>query len=117
GALQHDGGVQVGKSGGRRRIGQIVRRHIHGLERGDGTFLCRSNPFLQITHLRRQRGLIADRAGSASQQGRDFRTGLGETENVVNEQKDVLVLLVAEVLGNGQSRQGHAQTSARGFVH
>ena len=46
-----------------------------------------------------------------------FRTRLHETEDVVDEEEHVLVLDVAEVLGHGQRRQGHAQTHAGRLVH
>ena len=32
GTLEHDGRIQVRERGGRRRVGQVVRRHVHGLE-------------------------------------------------------------------------------------
>src|SRR5208282_2379903 len=35
GAAQHNGRVQVGKGGGRGRVGEVVGRHVDGLHRGD----------------------------------------------------------------------------------
>ena len=46
-----------------------------------------------------------------------LRTGLGETENVVNEKEHILSLLITEILGNGQSSKGDTGTSAWGLVH
>ena len=43
-------------------------------------------------------------------------TGLGEAEDVVDEQQHVLAL-VTEVLGFGQTREAHAQTGSRRLVH
>lgn len=42
---------------------------------------------------------------------------LGETEDVVDEEQHVLTLLVPEVLGHRQPRQGHPGTGTRGLVH
>ncbi len=102
---------------GGRGVGQIVRRHIHGLERRDGTFFGRGDAFLQVAHFRGQRRLITDGARRAAQQRGHFRTGLRETENVVNEQQHVLVLLVAEIFRDGEAGKRHTQTRARRFVH
>src|SRR5699024_6101042 len=52
-----------------------------------------------------------------TQQGRNFHAGLRETENVVNEQQNVLLLHVTEVLGHGQAGQCNAQTGAWWFIH
>jgi hypothetical protein len=102
GALQHDGRVQVREGVGGRGIGQIVRRHVDRLEGGDGAFLGGGDAFLQIAHFGGERGLVTDGAGRAAQQRGDFRTGLGEAENVVDEEEHVLVLFVAEIFGHGQ---------------
>ena len=74
--LQHDRGVQVREGRGRRRIGQIVRRHVNGLEGGDRTLLGRGDSFLEITHFRSQRRLVTDGARRAAEQSGHFRTGL-----------------------------------------
>ena len=86
----------------RRRIGQVVRRHINGLERGDRALLGGRDAFLQVTHFRGERGLVTDRTGRTPQQRGNFRTGLRETENVVDEQKHVLVLFVTEIFRDRQ---------------
>ena len=112
--LQHDGRVQVRERRGRRRVGQIVRRHIHGLERGDRTFLGRGDAFLQIAHFRGERRLITDGAGRAAQQRGHFGTGLRKTENVVDEQQHVLVLLIAEIFRDGQTRKAPTRRRAPG---
>src|SRR5205085_1499421 len=96
GALENDGGVEVRKRRGRRRVGEVIRGHIDRLKRGDGAFLGRGDTFLKVTHFRGQRRLVTDSAGSAAQQRRNLRTGLGESEDVVNEEQYVLVLFVAE---------------------
>ena len=48
---------------------------------------------------------------------RHFGTGLRKPEDVVDEQQHVLILLVAEVFGDREAGQGHAQASAGRFIH
>ena len=117
GTFQHDGRVQVRERRGGRRIGQVVGRHVHGLEAGDRTFLGRGDAFLQVAHFGGERRLVTDGAGRAAQQRGHFRTRLREAENVVDEQQHVLVLFVAEILGHRERGQRHAQTRAGRFVH
>uniref|UniRef100_A0A182WD12 Uncharacterized protein n=1 Tax=Anopheles minimus TaxID=112268 RepID=A0A182WD12_9DIPT len=102
GTRQHSGGVQVSEGGGRSRIGQIVSRHVDGLHRRDGTLLRRGNTLLHATHVRGQGRLVTDSGRDTTQQGRHLRTGLGEAEDVVNEQQHILTLLVTEILSHGQ---------------
>ena len=116
-AFQHHRGVQVGEGCGRGRVRQVVRRNIHGLHGCDGTVLGGSDAFLKIRHFLRQVRLVTHGGRRAAQQGGHFRPRLGETENVVNEEKYVLVLLVAEVFRHRQGGQGHAQTGAGRLVH
>jgi hypothetical protein len=115
-AAQHHGGVQVGEGGGGRRVGQVVRGHVHGLDRGDGADLGRGDALLQAAHFLGQRGLVAHRGGHAAQQCRHFGTGQGVAVDVVDEEQHVAAF-VAEGLGHGQTGQRHAQTVARGLVH
>uniref|UniRef100_A0A182P1D5 Prokaryotic-type class I peptide chain release factors domain-containing protein n=1 Tax=Anopheles epiroticus TaxID=199890 RepID=A0A182P1D5_9DIPT len=117
GTRQYSGGVQVSESGGRSRIGQIVSRHVDGLHRRDGALLRGGNTLLHATHVRGQGWLVTDSGRDTTQQGRHLRTGLGETEDVVNEQQHILTLLVAEVLGHSQSSQRDTGTGARRLVH
>ena len=117
GAGQHRRGVQMGEGGGRGGVGQVVRGHIDGLDGGDGAVLGGGDALLQVAHLGGQGRLIADGGGHAAQQRRDLGTGLGETEDVVDEEQHVLAALVAEVLRDGQARQGHAQTGSGRLVH
>ena len=111
------GGVQVGEGRGRGRICIVVGRHVDGLNRGDGAFLGRGDPLLQLAHLGRQVGLIAHGRGHATQQGRDFRAGLGETEDVVDEEENVLPLFVPKVFGHGQAGQPHPQPRSGRLGH
>ena len=43
-------------------IRQIVCRHVNRLERRDRAFVGRSDAFLQVAHLSRERGLVTNRA-------------------------------------------------------
>lgn len=47
----------------------------------------------------------------------DLGAGLGEAEDVVDEEQHVLTLLVPEVLGHCQPCQGHPGTGTWGLVH
>ena len=77
----------------------------------------RGDALLQLTHLVGQRGLVTHRGRHAAEQRRHLGAGLGEPEDVVDEQQHVLLLLVAEVLGHGQRRQRDAHTRAGRLVH
>ena len=63
-----------------------------------------------------QGGLGGHGRGEAAQEGRSVRARLGEAEDVVYEQEDVLVRNIAEVLRHGQAGQGEAQTRAGRLV-
>lgn len=114
---QHSGGVQVSEGGGGGRISQIVSGHVDGLDGGDRTLLGGGDTLLHDTHVNSQGRLVTDGRGDTTQKGRHLGTGLGETENVVNEEQHVLTLLVTEVLGNGQTGQGNTGTGTGGLVH
>ncbi len=77
----------------------------------------RRDPLLQHAHLVGQGRLVADGARHPAEQRRHLLAGLGEPEDVVDEQQHVLALLVAEVLGHGERRQTHPQPRARRLVH
>jgi len=46
----------------------------------------------------------------------NLRVGLGEAEDVVNEEQHVLPLLVTEVLGNGKTSEGNARASTCSYA-
>ena len=115
-ARQHHRSIQVGEGGGRRGIGQVVGRDIHGLNRGDGTGLGGGDALLQDPHFRGQCRLIAHGRGHAPEQGRHLDPRQGVTVNVIDKEQHVTAL-VAEMLGDGQPRQPHAQTVAGRLVH
>ena len=45
------------------------------------------------------------------------RTYLGETENVINEEKHILSFSITEMLGNSQTSQSNTSTSTRRLIH
>jgi hypothetical protein len=79
--------------------------------------LQRRDPLLEDAHLVGQVGLVADLRRHPTQQGRHLGAGLGEPEDVVDEQQHVLVLDVTEVLRHGQRRQGDTKADPWGLVH
>ena len=107
----------MGKRGRGRGVREVVCGHVDGLHRGDGPLGGGGDALLQASQVGRQRGLVADGRGDASQQGRHLAVGLGEAEDVVHKEQHVLALDVAEVLSHGQARQRHARARARGLVH
>jgi len=116
-AGKHSGGIQVGEGGGRGRIGQVIGRHVDSLDGGNRSLLGGGNALLHETHIGGKGGLVSDGGRNTSQKGRHLRSGLGEAENVVNEKKHVLSLLVTEVFGNGKGSKGDTGTGTRGLVH
>src|SRR5829696_1818499 len=114
---EHGRRVEVGEHGGRRRVGEVIGRHVDRLDRGHRALPGGGDALLQLTHLGLQGRLVADLGGHAPQQRGDLRAGLHEAEDVVDEQQHVLAALLAEVLGHGQAREGHAHTGAGRLVH
>ena len=102
--------------GRRRRVGQVVGRHVDRLHRGDRALVRGGDALLQRAHVGRERRLIAHRRRNAAEQRRHFRAGLGEAEDVVDEEQHVLAL-VAEMLGDGEAGEADAGARARRLVH
>src|SRR6478609_9016869 len=109
--------VEVGERGGRRRVGQVVGRYVDRLDRGDRALVGRGDPLLKRAHVGGERRLITDRRGDAAEQRRHFRARLGEAEDVVDEEQNVLAFDVAEIFGLGEARQSDAGARARRLVH
>ena len=106
----------MGEGGGRRRVGQVVGRHVNGLHRGDRALGRGGDALLQLAHVGGERRLIAHRRRNAAEQRRHFRARLREAEDVVDEEQHVLAL-VAEILGDGEAGQRDAGARARRLVH
>ena len=109
--------VEVREGRRRRRIRQVVGRHVDRLDRGDRALLGRGDPLLQLAHLGREVRLVADGRGHAAQKRGDFGACLREAEDVVDEEQDVLALGVAEVLGDRQTGEADAQARAGRLGH
>src|SRR5437868_15144481 len=108
--------VEVRERVRRSRIGEVVGRDIDRLDRRDRARPGRRDALLQLSHLRRERGLVADGARHAPEQRRHLRARLDEAEDVVDEEQHVLAL-IAEVLRHRQSGEADAQARARRLVH
>jgi hypothetical protein len=80
----------VGEGGGGRRVGVVVGGHVDGLDRGDRAVLGGGDALLQLAHVGAEGGLVAHGGGDAAQQGGHLGAGLGEAEDVVDEQQHVL---------------------------
>ena len=77
----------------------------------------RGDALLEHAHLVGEVRLVAHGGRHAAEQRGDLGAGLGEAEDVVDEEQHVLVLHVAEVLRHRQRGQGDAQARARRLVH
>ena len=84
---QDSGGVQMGEGGGGGRISQIVSRDVDGLDGGNGTLGGGGNALLHLTHVDGESGLVTDGRGNTTEKSGHLGTGLGEAENVVNEEQ------------------------------
>ena len=112
-ARQHDVAVEVAGDRRHRGIGEVIGRHVHRLDRGDRGAGDRGDAFLQRRHFGGQRRLVADARGQPAQQAGDLAAGLHEAEHVVDQQQHVLVLLVAEILGDGERGRGRRASGRR----
>lgn len=117
GSGQHSGGIQESEGGGWSGIGQIVSRHIDGLYGRDGAFFGGGDSLLQGSQVSGEGGLIPDSRGDTAEEGRDFGAGLGEPEDVVDEEQDILAFLISEILGDGEASESHSGSGSWGLVH
>ncbi len=105
------------KRGRGRRVGIVVGGHEDGLHRSNRAVLGRSDALLQLADFGVEVWLVADGGGHPSKERGDFRAGLDKTENIVNEEEDVEMLLVAEILGDGQAGEADAQARSGRLGH
>ena len=99
------------------RVRKVVRRNVNRLHGGDRAFHGRSDSLLEFPEVGRESRLITDSGRRSSEKSRHLGTRLGETENVVDEKKDVLTLGVAEILGERKRRKGNPGSRSRRLVH
>src|SRR5918994_494710 len=109
--------VEVGEHCERRRVGEVVGRDVDGLEARYRALFGGGDPLLQSPHLRAEGRLVATLGGHPAHQGGDLVTRLDEAEDVVHEEQHILALLLAEVLGHGDTRQRHPKARPRRLVH
>ena len=100
----------------RRRVGEVVGRHVDRLHRGDRALARGGDPLLELAHLGREGRLVADGARHAAEERRHLGARLDEAEDVVDEEQHVLAL-VAEVLRHRQAGEPDAKARARRLVH
>jgi len=105
---------ESGSGGG---ISKIISWHIDGLDGGNGTSLGGGNSLLESTEISGKSGLVTYSRWDTTEKGRHFRASLGESENVVDEQKHVLVLFISEVLSDGKTSETDTSSGTWGLVH
>ena len=115
-AVEHRRRVEVGEGGGGRGVGQVVGWHVDGLHGRDRALGRRRDPLLHRAHVGGEGRLVSHRRRDAAEQRGHLRPGLGEPEDVVDEEQHVLAL-VAEVLGDRQAGERDAGAGARRLVH
>ena len=98
-------------------VGQVVRRHVDGLDRGDRARFGRGDALLHLAHVGRQRRLIAHSRRDTAKKRRHLGARLREAEDVVDEEQNVRPGCVAELFGQRQAGQGDTGTRARRLVH
>ena len=96
---------------------EICSLHSFYLDRCDGSLLGGGDTLLHGSHVSCKGRLVTNSRWDTTKQSRHFAAGMGEPEDVVDEEKHVLTLLVAEILGNSQTGKSNTSTSARGLVH
>jgi len=106
----------MGEGGSRSRISQIIGWHVDGLDGSNGSLGGGGNTLLHQTHVDGEGWLITDGRWETTEKSGHLGTGLGEAENVVNEEKHVLSLDITEVLGNGETGKGDTSTGSRGLL-
>ncbi len=102
---------------GRCRVGQVVCRDVYGLDGCDGSVFGRGDAFLQFADVGRKGRLVTDGGRHTAEQCGNFGACLDETENVVDEEQDVLMFFITEIFRHGEAGQGDTHTGSRRFVH
>lgn len=107
----------MGEGGGRSRISQIISWDVDGLDGSNGSLLGGGNTFLHLSHVDGESWLVTDGRWDTTEKSGHLGTGLGETENVVNEEQHILSFLVTEVLSDGKTGKSDTSTGSWGLVH
>ena len=98
-------------------VGQVIGRHVNCLYRGDRALFRRGDSLLERTHFGGKGRLITDGGGHSAKKGGNLRACLGETENIIDEQKNVLSLSVAEIFRHCQTAESDAHSRSGRLVH
>lgn len=117
GSRQDSGCIQECESGCWRRVSQVIGRDVYCLYRGDGSLGSRADSFLQRTQVSSKGWLVTDSRWDTSQQCRHFGTCLSESEYIVDEEENILVLFISELLSNGQTGQTDSSSCSWWLVH
>ncbi|MPN29548.1 hypothetical protein SDC9_177001 [bioreactor metagenome] len=72
---------------------------------------------MEFAHLRCQCRLIADGRRHPAQKGRHFRTRLGEAEDIVDKEENILPRFVTEIFRHGEAGKGNTHSGSRWFIH
>src|SRR4029077_13134310 len=103
--------VQVRKRRGRGGVRIIVGGNVNGLHGSDRAGLVGGDALLQFANFCVEVWLVTDSGRHTAEERGNFRTRLDETENIVDEKKNVEMLFVAEIFGDSQT--GEADPEAR----
>ena len=114
---EHGGGVEMSEGRRGRGVRKIVGRHVDRLDTRNRSLLGGSNALLERTKIRGEGGLVSYSGGDAAEERGHLGARLGEAEDVVDEEEHILSLVVAKVLGDGESGESYARARARGLVH
>src|ERR1700691_4952731 len=101
----------------RGRIGEIVGWNINGLDRGYGAAHGVSDALLQRRKLRTHRRLIAKPRGHLSHEPRHLGAGLYESEDIIDEQEYITMVVVSKVFGHCQRTMANTEAAAWRLVH
>src|SRR5690348_9078541 len=101
----------------RRRICIVICGHVHGLHRGNRSLFRTGNALLEGTHLSSKRWLITDGRWNAAKKCGYFATCLCKTENIINKQKYVLSLFIAEIFGHSETGKSNTESGSWRFIH
>jgi hypothetical protein len=99
------------------RVGQVIGRDVDCLDRSDRSLLGGGDSLLHTSHVGGEGGLVSDGGGDSTEKSRNLRSGLGESEDVVDEEENVLSLVVSEVLSDRKTSEGNSGSGTGGLVH
>ena len=69
---------------------------------------------IPTSHISRQSGLVTDSGWNTTQQGGHLSTGLSESEDIVDEEKHILVHLITEIFSERKTGKSDTLTSTCG---